>query len=82
VKYFYTYVLISKRDNRLYIGWTDNLKSRLEKHNKGFVKATKYRKPFELIYFEGCLDKNKAIEREKQLKTGFGRLYLKKRLKT
>lgn len=82
MKYFYTYVLISKRDNRLYIGWTDNLKSRLEKHNKGFVKATKYRKPFELIYFEGCLDKNKAIEREKQLKTGFGRLYLKKRLKT
>ena len=80
MKYFYTYVLSSKRDHKFYIGWTLDLKKRLEKHNKGFVKATKSRRPFILIYFEGCISKRRAIIREKQLKTGFGRAYLKRRL--
>lgn len=78
--YYFTYVLKSKKDNKLYIGWTNKLMLRLQKHNGGQVKATKDRVPFELVYFEGCLQKHKAIEREKQLKTGFGRLYLKKRI--
>jgi putative endonuclease len=78
--FYYTYVLISKFDNKLYTGWTDNLKLRFEKHNKGLVTATKFRRPLELIYYEACLSKGKAILREKQLKTGFGRAYLKRRL--
>lgn len=77
---FYTYVLRSVKDDKLYIGWTDNLKSRFEKHNKGLVESTKLRIPFEIVYYEACLSKEKAIEREKQLKTGFGRAYLKKRI--
>lgn len=80
MKYYYTYVLRSGVDGKLYTGWTENLKHRLEMHNKGLVTATKSRKPLELVYFEGCSDQNKAIEREKQLKTGFGRAYLKKRI--
>jgi len=44
------------------------------------VFATKGRTPFDLIYFEGCLSKEKAVKREKQLKTGFGRKYLKSRV--
>lgn len=79
-KFFYTYVLRSLKDNRLYIGWTVNLKSRLNKHNQGKVSATKSRKPLELVYFEAGLSKNKAIKREKTLKTGFGRKYLKTRI--
>jgi len=58
----------------------DNLKDRLKKHNQGLVESTKYRRPLDLIYFEGCLSKEKAINREKQLKSGFGRAYLKRRL--
>lgn len=77
---FYTYVLRSQKDKKLYIGWTSDLKSRLKKHNEGLVTATKYRKPLELLYYEACKSKEKAIIREKQLKTGFGRAYLKKRL--
>lgn len=80
MKYYYTYVLSSKVDGKLYTGWTENLKRRLEMHSKGFVGATKNRRPLDLIYFEGCLIKEKAIEREKQLKTGFGRAYLKRRI--
>ncbi len=77
---FYTYVLKSKKDGKLYIGFSSKLKERLIEHNKGFVETTKNRRPFEIVYYEACLSEKKAIEREKVLKTGFGRLYLKKRL--
>ena len=78
--FYYTYVLKSEIDNKFYIGWTDNLKKRLYNHNNGLVAATKFRKPLNLIYYEACLNKKKAIRREKQLKTGFGRAYLKNRV--
>lgn len=77
---FYTYVLKSQIDGNLYIGWTDDLKARLETHNKGLVESTKNRIPFKLIYYEACMEKQSAIAREKKLKTGFGRAYLKRRL--
>jgi len=79
-KFYYTYVLKSLNDAKFYIGWTDDLKSRLDKHNKGSVQATKTRVPLKLVYFEACLSKEKAIQREKTLKTGFGRKYLKNRI--
>jgi len=76
-KFFYTYVLKSFNDGKLYTGWTDNLRLRLSKHNSGKVNSTKSRGSFELVYFEACLSRKKAIAREKSLKTGFGRKYLK-----
>lgn len=78
--FFYTYVLRSLKDGKLYIGWTDDLKSRINKHNKGLVTNTKSRIPFELLYYEACKSKENAVKREKALKTGFGRKYLKTRL--
>ncbi|HEY4515741.1 MAG TPA: GIY-YIG nuclease family protein [Candidatus Paceibacterota bacterium] len=78
--FFYTYVLRSNKDGHLYIGWTKNLSNRFSMHSKGEVLSTKNRRPLELVYFEGCLSESAAIAREKQLKTGFGRLYLKKRV--
>ena len=78
---FYTYVLKSKRDNNLYVGWTDNLTERFKEHQKGQVISTKNRLPMELVYYEACLAKQGAIKREKQLKTGFGRKYLNSRIK-
>lgn len=78
--FFYTYVLKSLSDNNLYIGWTSNLKLRVYKHNFGKVKSTKNRRPLELIYYEACRGKDKAIAREKILKTGFGRKYIKNRV--
>jgi len=80
-KFFYTYVLISQKDLKLYIGWTINLEKRINKHNHGLIKATKYRTPLKLVYYEACLNKKLAIVREKTLKTGFGRKYLKSRIK-
>lgn len=77
---YYTYVLRSKKDGRLYIGYTFNLEQRLKLHNSGNVESTKNRQPLELIYYEACLDKDQAMKREKYFKTGFGRKYLKNRL--
>ncbi len=77
---FYTYVLESAKDQNLYIGWTNDLKKRYEKHNLGKVFSTKARKPFKLLYYEACLSKEDAIKREKYFKTGFGRRFLKNRL--
>ena len=81
MKYYYTYVLLSLKDHELYISWTNDLKERISKHNKGLVESTKSRQPFKLVYFEACLSKQSAILREKQLKTGFGRLYLKRKIR-
>ena len=74
--FYYIYVLISKKDGGIYIGYTDNLKRRYKEHQSGYVTATKDRRPLELIYFEGYRNKKKAIMREKYLKTGWGRNYL------
>ena len=78
---FYTYVLISKKDKELYIGFAKDLKKRLDEHNKGLVISTAPRRPLELIYYEACLNEADAIERERYFKTGFGRRFLKNRLR-
>ncbi len=79
---FFTYVLISERDNKFYIGFTDDLEKRLEGHHKGIVASTANRRPLKLIYYEACLNSKDALKREKYFKTGFGRRFLRNRLET
>ena len=78
--FFYTYVLQSEKDNDCYIGYTNNLKRRLEEHAKGLGRSTKSRLPFKLIYFEACLNELDAKRRERYLKTTQGRRFLGLRL--
>ncbi|MEW6008555.1 MAG: GIY-YIG nuclease family protein [Candidatus Omnitrophota bacterium] len=78
---FYTYVLRSKKDKKQYTGTTSNLRKRFKEHNDNKVTSTKGRGPFELIYFEFCLNKHDAFARERFLKSGMGKRYLKNRLK-
>src|SRR4030042_3205360 len=78
---YFTYVLRSKKDKRFYTGLTRDLRRRLSEHNNGKVSSTKSRGPFELIYYEACINEEDAIAREKYLKTGMGKRYLKNRLK-
>jgi putative endonuclease len=80
--FYYIYVLLSEKDNKLYYGYSKNLKLRIEQHNNGEVKSTKYRRPLKLIYYEACLKKEDALKREKYFKTFYGNMYIKKRLKT
>lgn len=78
---YYVYVLRSLKDEKLYSGYTSNLKQRLEYHNSGKVESTKWRKPFELIYFEGYNHQQDATAREKFFKTQWGRNYVRRVLK-
>ena len=75
----YVYVLRSARDGQLYTGCTNDLRSRLALHNAGQVPSTRERRPFELIYYEACLNKRDAFRREKYLKTSYGKRFIKVR---
>jgi putative endonuclease len=79
--YYYVYILLSEKDNQWYTGYTSDLKQRLALHNEGKVESTKNRRPLKLIYFEGCLNQQDATRREKYLKSGSGKIYLKSRLR-
>jgi len=79
---YYVYVIQSQKDNKFYTGFTDNLKRRIEKHNSKTELSTKHRTPFRLIYYEGCIAKEDAIAREKYLKSGKGKKYVRNRIKS
>ncbi len=78
---FYVYVMRSEKDRKLYTGFTGDLRKRFNEHISGRVSSTNNRGPFELIYYEACLNQQDATAREKYLKTGMGKRYLKNRLK-
>ncbi len=79
--WYYTYVLLSEKTGEFYTGATSNLKNRMEKHEKGLVASTKCKRPIKLIYYEACLCRKDAFNREKYLKSGMGKRYLRNRLK-
>ena len=73
----YVYLLLSKKDNKTYVGSTIDIEKRLFDHNSGKCTATKYRTPLELIYHEEYVDITTARKRERFLKTKAGRKELK-----
>jgi putative endonuclease len=70
--------LLSHKDGKHYTGLSSNVISRFKQHNLGKVRATKSRRPFELIYSEEIGNLFEAIKREKYLKTSTGRKFLQK----
>ena len=81
MNFCYVYILASQKDNGWYTGYTSDLKKRLSEHQNGYTHSTKYRRPWKLIYYEACLSEADAIAREKYLKSGMGKRYLRNRLK-
>lgn len=79
--FYYVYILLSKKDGKFYSGYTKDLQLRVDKHNNGEITSTKYRRPFQLIYYEACLDQQDDLRREKYLKTTYGKRYIRNRLK-
>ncbi len=78
----YVYVLKSKKDGNFYTGCTKDLRKRFKQHQSGEVKSTAERLPLDLVYYEMCLDQTDAYNREKYLKTGMGKRYIKNRIKS
>jgi putative endonuclease len=77
----YVYVLHSVRDHGFYIGYSTNLRKRFEQHSQGYSLATSYRGPWKLIYYEAYLEQAGALGRERYLKSGAGRRFLRSQLK-
>lgn len=73
----YVYILMCS-DNKTYIGCTDNLKDRIDRHQKGNVPAIKSRLPIKLIFYFAFSNKYTVFNFEKYLKPGSGRAFLKK----
>ncbi len=67
---YYVYVLKSLKDEKIYTGFSSDLKRRFEQHVEGLVKSTKNRRPLKLVYYEAFLSKADAKNREKYLKSG------------
>lgn len=78
---FYVYVLLSKKSGMFYTGFTSDLRKRLTEHQAGRSTYTKGRGPYKLVYYEACVNSEDAMAREKYLKTGMGKRYLKNRVK-
>ena len=77
----YVYILKSLYDSNLYVGCSHDLKKRLALHNSGKVVSTRNRIPLKLIYYEAYLHKMDAFERERFMKSGWGKRFIKKNLK-
>ena len=77
----YVYVLQSGKDGNLYIGCTHDLRERVKLHNAGKVPSTSKRIPLKLIFYEAYLDQRDAFDRERYLKTRWGRNHLHKVLR-
>lgn len=77
--YQYVYGLRSFSSGKFYTGCTNDLRKRFTEHQQGLARSTKGQGPFDLIYYEACLNSKDAYAREKYLKTGLGKRYRMKR---
>jgi putative endonuclease len=78
---YYVYLLKSKIANFYYKGFCNNLEKRLLEHNSGMTKSNKGYAPFDIVYFEKCINIEEALKKEKYWKSAAGRRYLKSVLK-
>lgn len=70
---YYVYIIFSQRLNRFYIGYTQDLKDRIKRHNLGLSTFTSNGRPWMLAHYQGFKEKEDAQAEERFLKTGFGR---------
>ena len=66
---FFVYILESEIDKSFYIGQTNNVFDRLKRHNNGFNRSTKNKRPWKLLYSEKCISRSEAVKLESKLKS-------------
>jgi putative endonuclease len=74
---FFVYAIRSEMDGRIYVGMCSNMETRLKEHNTGKTKSTKGFRPWILIYKEEINTRVDARNKEKYLKSGVGKEFLK-----
>jgi len=75
---FYTYILQSTKSGRYYIGHTEDINARLQRHNAGMVKATKNKGPWNIMSYETFATKTEANKRELYIKSMKSRVFIEK----
>ncbi len=77
MKYF-VYIIESLKDGSYYVGSTQDLSERMERHNQGRSTYTKSKRPWELAYTEECPDRSRAVHREKEIKARKSKEYIER----
>lgn len=77
---YLTYVLYSKKYDKIYIGQTNNVERRLVEHNSGKHRFTKRYIPWSVVHTEKFNTRSEAMKRERQLKSHQGRKYVREEL--
>lgn len=72
------YAIRSKEDDRIYVGFTQDVQKRLLEHNRGETKSTKGYRPWVLVYTEEVDSREEARNLEKYYKSGSGKEKLKR----
>ena len=78
---WFVYILYSVKIDRYYVGVTDNLEWRLERHNAGWGRYTKRGIPWEIVYTETFNNKSEALKRERSIKRRKSREYIEQLIK-
>jgi putative endonuclease len=77
----YVYELKSLIKERIYVGYTEDLRKRFKEHNSGHVTSTSSLRPLKLVYYEAFLSKEDVRKEELFLKSGYGREVLHEKIK-
>jgi putative endonuclease len=75
---YFVYILESLKDGTYYVGSTNNLSDRVERHNQGRSKYTQNRGPWVAVYYEKHLKRADAVKREKAIKNRKDRDYIER----
>ena len=73
---YFLYIIQSVADSSYYVGYTHDLRLRLEHHNAGWTMSTKAKRPWKIVYSERCASKSDAIRREAYIKRMKSRTYI------
>lgn len=74
---YFVYAIVSKKDNRIYLGFSYDIEKRLKEHNAGKTKSTKGYRPWKLLYSEQVIGRENARQKEIYYKSGIGKEFLK-----
>ena len=77
---YYVYAISSLSRTYIYVGFTNNKSRRIDEHQKGYNKTTKAYRPFKVILIEKYKTRQEARKREKYLKSGVGKEFLKNQI--
>ncbi|MBW2215707.1 MAG: GIY-YIG nuclease family protein [Deltaproteobacteria bacterium] len=79
---YFVYILQSQKDGSYYIGSSQELSSRLARHNQGRAKYTKNKRPWDLVYQEAFSDRSSAMKRENAIKKRKSKKYIESLIRT